>query len=257
MKFTQRKFLHLDDKLQHKKCAEVVRAIYISILNEEEPLQKELYLTLCSWLQLDPITTWDLYTLSERYHWHLNKALLFLKEHNLLPPIRRMDREEKLSFGSCQIYLDNLRSAYNVGSILRTTEALRLGKLLFGGKTPFIDNPKVIKTSMGTSDIVPCTKISSLDSLMEPIIVLDTAEDAIDLSEFLFPEKFTLVIGNEELGVSDPLLEKATAFVDIPLFGKKNSINVACAFAICAKEIRRQWNKQKSYQEQRLPALRK
>jgi tRNA G18 (ribose-2'-O)-methylase SpoU len=191
-------------------------------------------------MYLLPQETFDLKTLADRYHWHLEAANLSLKEHNLLPAIRTGDRIPKAEFPPIAIYLDRVRSAYNVGSILRTTEALRIGQIHCSEKTPFIDNEKVQRTAMGASELVPCFQNTPLSELPRPFIVMDTSDEAIPLSDFLFPPTFTLILGNEEYGVSSPLLAEADFLIEVPMFGAKNSLNVACAFAIAAAEIRRQ-----------------
>ncbi len=242
--FTKRKFLKLDFKQRHKHCAAILRSIYETILQkkaEENVLFFQKYNDFLNWLDENPFEkTEDLKKISQQYHWHLAQANILLNEHNLLPHIRKGDHIPKTDFLPIGIFLDDLRSAYNVGSILRTTEALRIGKIFFGGKTPYIDNPKVKKTSMETSTIIDCKKEFSLDDLPKPWIVLDTSNDAVDVAKFIFPSTFTLILGNEEFGVSDFFLKHADAVIEVPLFGRKNSINVACAFSIAAAEIRRQ-----------------
>lgn len=241
--FTKRKFLSLDLKQRHKKCAELLRSYY-ELLLKKEPISEErhsYYNTLLDWMKLNPCEPFYLQSLSDRYHYHLESAGLRLKEHNLLPSIRTGDRTAKLPFGPCSIYLDHVRSAYNVGSILRTCEALRIGSVHFSSRTPFIDNEKVQRTAMGAAELVPCRAAASLDNLPRPIIALDTSDEAIPLSSFLFPQEFTLILGNEEYGVSKESLSKADFLLEIPMYGGKNSLNVACAFAIAAAEIRRQW----------------
>ncbi len=193
-------------------------------------------------MHLLPQETFDLKTLSDRYHWHLEAADLSLKEHNLLPVIRTGDRTAKLEFSPVAIYLDRVRSAYNVGSIFRTTEALRIGQIHCSEKTPFIDNEKVQRTAMGAAELVPSFQNTPFNQLPRPFIVMDTSEEAIPLSEFLFPARFTLILGNEEYGVSSLLLTEADYLIEVPMFGAKNSLNVACAFAIAAAEIRRQFS---------------
>lgn len=237
--FTQKKFLRLDNCQQHRHCSSLLKLIYTSILKKEEiGSYFEKYQTFLSWLKLSDFSfTSDLKKISQQYHWHLHQAQILLKEHNLLPSIRQGDHTPKKSFGNIAVFLDNIRSAYNVGSILRTTEALRIGSLYFGGKTPFLDNTKVEKTSMGTSCIVPCRKEFSLQELPRPWIALETSNEATAVADFIFPSSFTLILGNEEFGVSDFMLKEADLFLEIPLYGKKNSINVACAYAIAASEI--------------------
>lgn len=235
MIFTKRKFLLLDEKQRHRKCAELLRIFY-----EKKSLDSAYYNSLLSWMGLEPFQHTDFKNLADRYHWHLHQAGLALKEHNLLPSIRKGDHVPKCDFPDIAIYLDNVRSAYNVGSILRTTEALRIGKVYFSAKTPFIDNEKVERTAMGAAALVPSFQNIPISSLPRPIIVLDTSDSAIPVSEFLFPPLFTLILGNEEYGVSDEALAQADYLLEIPLLGAKNSLNVACAFAIAAAEIRRQ-----------------
>ncbi len=239
--FTKTKFHKLTDALKHKICAELLRTLYESLLeNQKNPNLWQVYHEYLSWMNLETLGEGRIKLIADRYHWHLSQAGILLKEHKLLPAIRRGDRATKEEFPPCAIYLDNLRSAYNVGSILRTTEALRVGSLYFFGNTPFIDNPKVQKTSMGASAIVPCFANADLKTLPRPIIAIETGEDALSVSSFPFPSQFTLIVGNEEYGISDAALKEVDHIVQIPLFGAKNSINVACAFAICAQEIRRQ-----------------
>jgi tRNA G18 (ribose-2'-O)-methylase SpoU len=91
---------------------------------------------------------------------------------------------------------------------------------------------------MGAAEIVPVYRSVPLAALPRPLIVLDTSDEAIPLGEFLFPSEFTLILGNEEYGVSDEALQIADYLVEIPLVGVKNSLNVACAFAIAADKIR-------------------
>lgn len=238
--FTKLKFLKLPLKQQHKKCAEILRSIYENILKKEKiDLLFEEYNKLLNFLDLPSFREESLKKISDRYHFHLKEACVFLKEHNLLPSIKTKDKKAKSEFSKNAIYLDNIRSAYNVGNILRTTEALRIGKVYFSKKTPFIDNKKVIKTSMGAFKIVPSFQNIPLKSLPRPFIALETAENAYNIFDFKFPKKdFTIILGNEEYGISDEILKEVDYIIEIPMLGCKNSINVASAFAILASQIK-------------------
>ena len=241
MNLSRRKFLQLELRVQHKKCAKTLRQIYEKLLIKEKvSCLYEIYRQYCNWMKLESFETDDLKKLADQYHWHISQALIFLKEHNLLPHIRKKDHEPKKDFAEIALYLDNIRSAYNVGSILRTTEALRICKIYFAKNTPFVDNEKVQKVAMGSAGIVPCLQNIPLKDLPGPIIALETSEDAQPLSQFVFPKSFTLVLGNEEYGISADSLRQCDLLVEIPLYGMKNSINVACAYSIAAAEIRRQ-----------------
>ncbi len=226
------KFLQFSEKAKHKYAAELIRAAYLDA--SKFPYYKEVE----SWLLLPPVA-FTKEALSDRYHEHLRVATISLKEDSFLPSVSHLDSLSEEPFLPIDIYLDNLRSAHNVGSILRTTEAFRLGEIHFSEKTPFQDHPKISKSAMGTESIVTCHKQTKLSNLKQPLIALETHENAISIYDFIFPESFSLLVGNEEYGLSKAALDHATIFLKIPLFGSKNSLNVANAFAIAASEIRR------------------
>lgn len=239
--FTKRKFLSFPLERQHKKCAEIVRYQY------ELGLQGGLiqdglavYNQLLDWMCLPPLNQPSAKTLADCYHFHLKQAGVLKKEHDLLPTVRTTDRPQGEEAWPIAIYLDHLRSAHNVGSIIRTTEAFALGSLYFSSQTPFIDNKQVQDASMGTHQWVSCYQDVELETLKRPIVVLETSDEALSLNEFIFPPAFTLVVGNEEYGCSDTTLSQADYLIEIPLRGRKNSLNVANAFAIAASEINRQ-----------------
>lgn len=245
-RFTKNKFLHLPYDMQHKKLSELLRNLYLLLIQKapdmKEVLERvERYEELSLWIDNKIDFTLDKKNISkiaDLYHFHLKNAKMSLKEHNLLPSIRTGDRKfSKKPFLENFIYLDNVRSAYNVGNIIRTTEALRIGSIYFAKNTPFTDNKKVIKTSMGTSSVVPCYKDIPLIDLPSPRIAIDTASQAESIFDFIFPKSCTIILGNEEYGISEESLKLSDYIVEIPMFGIKNSINVAAAYAIVASEI--------------------
>ena len=235
---TKRKLYRLGLRHGHKKCADLLRVIYLDLLQNRMPSFFD-YETLSSWMNLQPFASLDPKLVADRMHWHLSEAGVNLKEHNLLPCLRTGDRTAKSDYLPIAIYLDQIRSAYNVGSILRTNEAFRLGSIHFSARTPFIDNEKVVKTAMGSIPYIPCFQNTPLSSLPRPILVFDTSDQAVPFASFSFPSSCTFVFGNEEVGVSNELLSIADTIIEIPLLGVKNSLNVACAFAIVASTIRR------------------
>jgi tRNA G18 (ribose-2'-O)-methylase SpoU len=244
MPWTKSKFLTLPSVQQQKKCAEMLREIYEHRLKGSS-IEREVahYNEVQEWLKAPFLQAADLKMISDRYHIHLKAAQQSLKEHRLLPQVRSGDREQASSSLGIAIYLDQIRSAHNVGSIIRTAEAMALGSIYFSDDTPFVDHKQVQDASMGSWEWVKCIRGESLADLrnpMRPVVVLETAKDAISLSDFLFPEDFVLVLGNEEYGCSEKSLDLADFIVEIPLYGRKNSLNVANAFAVVAAEIRRQ-----------------
>lgn len=241
--FAEKKFLGLPERQQHKKCAELLRYIYDVILSNQDA--KEFiahYNELQNWMKLPVLTDCNPKLLANRYHEHLERANVHIRENQLLPHVTKRDRPVGDPPLPIAIYLDKTRSAFNVGSIIRTAEAMAIGTLYFADSTPFVDNRQVQNTSMDAYRWIECKQKVPLSTLPKPIIALETSPDAIPLHQFIFPESFTLVLGNEEYGCSDETLSAADYLVQIPLNGKKNSLNVASAFAIAAAEIRRQKN---------------
>ena len=86
----------------------------------------------------------------------------------------------------------------------------------------------------------PAGGASPLKSFLNSVIVLETSPQSQPIYQFHFPDAFTLVIGNEEYGCSENSIQLADALVEIPMAGRKNSLNVANAYAIAASEIHRQ-----------------
>ena len=132
------------------------------------------------------------------------------------------------------VYLDNIRSPFNVGSIFRTAESFCFNSILLSDLTPSPDHKRAKRSSMGTSDIVEWKRASEHE-LPFPVFALEIG--GVDIEDFEFPEKGTVIIGSEELGVSPEsmkLAKNSKGVVTIPLNGYKSSINVGVAFAILA-----------------------
>jgi tRNA G18 (ribose-2'-O)-methylase SpoU len=237
---TEGEFLKLSERYRNKIAAKLLRSYYdkktAHLLNSYRRIER--------FSGLPPLNEMDFDAIADRFHTHLTLAGLSLQEHNLLPnPLHQEDTPSTVPYLPVSIYLDNLRSAFNVGSILRTTEAFRLGKVCFGKLTPFIDNDKVQKTSMCSFDKVLCEKTVDLSTLPRPLIGMETDPNAHSLFDFAFPPSFTLLLGNEEYGLSKETLSQCDAVVKIPLYGFKNSLNVASAYAIAAGVISHQLRK--------------
>lgn len=223
MTFTKEKFLSLSYRQRHKHAGRYLRYLF-----EKGKEIEAHYRAMEQWLQLPPIEG----EVRDRFHLHMQEASLSLKEHNLL--INRFDTLSDVPYGSTHLYLEDLRSAFNIGNILRTVEAFRLGTVVFSPSMPAADHPKVLKTAMGVS---PPWKQGSLDLCPRPWIALETLEGAPSVHFFQFPKSFTLLVGNEERGLLKETVDRADQVIQIPLSGSKNSLNVASAFAIAAHVI--------------------
>lgn len=227
LNFTKPKFLSLQPAKQHWHLARLLRDYHQDKTRVKSWKQ---YQELLSYLNMDL----NIELLEDRYHHHLNQAGKRLKEHNLLQS-EQVDRDTPLSCAiPVDVVMDNLRSAHNVGSIARTVEAFGLGGLYGMGLTP-APSPK---TAMGAEKWISF-KNTTLSEIQKPIVAIELAEGAVPYNEALFPETFTLAVGNEERGCSKEVLQAASLIVYIPMHGRKNSLNVANAFAIVAAEIAR------------------
>lgn len=244
MNFTKKRFLSFSSEKQHKKCSELLKIIYEGLI-DHQPTDDLLdhYHEIQQWMNSEKQVIPYFEQISNAYHYHLTSAKQQHQEHNLLPNVKKIDRNNGKNTWPIAIYLDHIRSAHNVGSIIRTVEAFSLGTIYFSDNTPFIDNKQVKDASMGSHAWTTCLQNKDYHALPKPLVALETSTDAISLNEFIFPQEFTLAVGNEEYGCSDELLKAADYIIEIPLRGRKNSLNVANAFAIAANEIQRQKGK--------------
>ena len=153
--------------------------------------------------------------------------------------------------------LDNLRSAFNVGSIVRTADCALVEKIYFCGITAHPPHKKLDKTSLGAMPYVPWEHKPTVEEAIQelktqciPIVSLELTNSSQLIWDFQFPSPICLVLGNEALGVSQEALALSDAIIEIPMLGYKNSMNVAVAFGVAVYEIERQyWNSlhQESY----------
>jgi tRNA G18 (ribose-2'-O)-methylase SpoU len=137
------------------------------------------------------------------------------------------------------IILDNLRSAFNVGSIFRLCDAMRVSGLFLCGYTASPPHAKLDKTSLGTIDYVPWKKFETavdavryLKNQNIPVWAAETTSRSVPYDEAEYPSPLGIIFGNEALGVSAAALGICDGLVEIPLHGFKNSINVAASCAV-------------------------
>ena len=130
------------------------------------------------------------------------------------------------------LYLDHLRSPYNIGSIFRSAESFGIKKIYISPGSASPEHPRAIKTSRMTTEGVEW-KEEELENINLPVFALELGGK--DISEFDFPEKGICIIGSEETGVSPEALlmaDKSLGRVSIKQYGAKGSINVSAATAI-------------------------
>ncbi len=146
------------------------------------------------------------------------------------------------------VVLDNIRSVFNVGSIFRSSDgAGSVAKIYLCGMTTPIDNPKLDKTALGATDMIPSehydTTKEALDELREqkiPIYSIELTDDAEDFQKVYYPNELAIVFGHEKTGVDPDILEKSDKRIFVPMRGKKESLNVANCASIILYELTRE-----------------
>lgn len=141
-----------------------------------------------------------------------------------------------------QLYLvlNNIRSAYNVGSMFRTADAVGVKKIFICGYTPRADHPKVDKTALGATAAVPWEYHAQVGRLLKKlksknitIAALEQSKYSTDLFRYIPPMgPLALIVGNEVAGLSKALLARVDHVLEIPMHGRKESLNVSVAAGI-------------------------
>ena len=137
------------------------------------------------------------------------------------------------------------RSVHNVGSIFRTAETLGISRIYCIGTTPTpVDRFKnkrtdFAKVALGAEDSVAWEHVGDFKSLILnlkkegfKIIALEQAPHSIDYKELEPSSKVAVILGNEVDGVSKELLQECDVVAEIPLVGKKESLNVSVSAGI-------------------------
>lgn len=139
------------------------------------------------------------------------------------------------------VLLDNIRSAWNVGSILRSAEGFGFDHAYCCGITPTPENEAVTKTSLGAEDAVPWSHHKDAVKLVKglkregwKVYALEEAPGAAPLRKEKGTGGMVLIVGSEVTGVDPELLDLCDAVFYIPMRGVKKSFNAAIAFGIAA-----------------------
>lgn len=146
------------------------------------------------------------------------------------------------------VILENLRSAYNVGSFFRTADAVRTARLMLCGISSIPSHNGVKKTALGAENTVLWHHFEhSLHALEAEraagceVAVIETSVRSVDLFDWIPRFPVCLVFGNEKDGVSREVAEQADTHVRIPMLGFKHSLNVATAGGVVLYELLRKY----------------
>lgn len=160
-----------------------------------------------------------------------------------MPELNRISKEEYTlkHQGGLVLILDNVRSAFNVGSIFRTGDGMGVSFIYLCGITCQINNRELQKTALGAELSVPSVYLESAREAINllknegyMILALEQTRDSKTLQSNLFEtnRKYAIIVGNEVEGVSEEVLRIVDACIEIPQVGAKHSLNVANAATI-------------------------
>jgi TrmH family RNA methyltransferase len=157
-----------------------------------------------------------------------------------------LDSSKRRPFTGMQVYLEDIRSPFNVGSMFRAAESFGAEKLWLSPLCADPHHKRAERTAMGCVDVLPWERFphdpfvapnesdpSVLPFSEGPFFALETGGNP--LADFTFPSRGVLIAGSEELGVSPRALAAADASlgrVTIPTWGAKGSLKVSVAFGI-------------------------
>ena len=143
------------------------------------------------------------------------------------------------------IILDNVRSALNVGSIFRTSDAFLIENIILCGITPIPPNKNIRKVALGSTNSVnwefeenTLKAVKKLKKQGYYIIGLEQADKSSSLNNIKLQNKsLAIIMGNEVDGICDHVINLCNEVIEIPQFGTKHSLNVSVAAGIVIWEL--------------------
>jgi len=148
------------------------------------------------------------------------------------------------------LILHNIRSVENVGAIFRTADAAGINKIYLTGYTPTpLDRfgrkrGDLAKSALGAEEFVPweykkmvCPVIAKLKRDGFQIIGIEQDKKSIDYKKVKLQNKNAFIVGAEVTGIPKNVLEKCDIIAEIPMRGKKESLNVSVATGIALFRI--------------------
>jgi tRNA G18 (ribose-2'-O)-methylase SpoU len=157
------------------------------------------------------------------------------------------------------LIVHNVRSAHNVGSILRSADGLGAEKIYLTGYTPYPHrqddkrlphiakraSSKIAKTALGADSSIEWEHASDIDASLRRlkqqgfiIAALEQAAESVNLADFRPPQPVAVIVGSETAGIDEAILNAADTVLAIPMLGAKESFNVAIAAAIALYHLR-------------------
>jgi len=137
------------------------------------------------------------------------------------------------------LILPNIRSAHNVGAMFRTADGAGVDKIYLTGYTPRPPHPRLDKVSLGAEKWVPWEYAKQTGRLLKQlkekgynIVALEQTKESVSLYDWSPELQLALVVGNEKTGVAKSMLKYCDKSVELPMRGRKKSLNVSVAAGI-------------------------
>jgi 23S rRNA (guanosine2251-2'-O)-methyltransferase len=144
------------------------------------------------------------------------------------------------------VVLENIRSAYNVGSVFRTADAFLLEAIYLCGYTCAPPHKEIKKTALGAEDTVTwkhftnvSQAIHGLNNAGYAVYAVEQAAGSRMLNNLPYKagEKIALIFGNEVTGVEQATIQQCKGCIEIPQLGMKHSLNIATAAGVVLWEL--------------------
>jgi 23S rRNA (guanosine2251-2'-O)-methyltransferase len=147
------------------------------------------------------------------------------------------------------VVLENVRSAYNVGSVFRTADAFLLQSIYICGFTAHPPHKGIKKTALGAEETMNWKYFKKIHEAIEELrreefrifaIEQTISSHALHETRFDKNEKFAVIFGNEVTGVEESTIELTDGSIEIPQLGMKHSLNIATAAGVVLWELVRE-----------------
>ncbi len=145
------------------------------------------------------------------------------------------------------LVLDNIRSAHNVGSAFRTSDAFKVDRIVLCGICAVPPSAEIHKSALGAEDSVPwehvddtLEAVARLRSEGYRIVAVEQTENSVKLGEFrpVPGERYALIFGNEVDGVQQSVVDASDFALEIPQYGTKHSLNVSVSIGVVLWQFR-------------------
>jgi 23S rRNA (guanosine2251-2'-O)-methyltransferase len=135
--------------------------------------------------------------------------------------------------------LENIRSAYNVGSVFRTADAFLLEAIYICGYTCTPPHKEIKKTALGAEDTVSWKHFDNTSLAIQELHELGYTVFAVEQAQGNYQpgDKVAVIFGNEVTGVEQSTIQQCKGCIEIPQSGMKHSLNIATAAGVVLWEL--------------------